>query len=261
MSHVNRFVVSDRWCGCAQALRRRGLRTYRKVSARTTSCASSRARRIGVSEVGLETQLQAQILRHFGPAQVLLSLKPSKWRPSFFRAFWGVSLYRSRHTVIACGTGAPDRRGPETERLQRDDRTSSAKGDWDVTRITIAAVMMMWMAATAARLDGQDLRISPTDAAVRVSVEILSRHVLQFAGLRVQVADAVVEHVVSPRAFVLISQREFVGMGLSRERVGVIVASGTASVLPKMPVVVAGAAGTFVGAQVTGVLTRSAALA
>jgi hypothetical protein len=76
----------------------------------------------------------------------------------------------------------------------------------------------------------------------------------------VQVADAVVEHVVSPRAFVLISQREFVGMGLSRERVGVIVASGTASVLPKMPVVVAGAAGTFVGAQVTGVLTRSAAL-
>jgi hypothetical protein len=133
-------------------------------------------------------------------------------------------------------------------------------GGWDVTRITIAAVMMMWMAATAARLDGQDLRISPTDAAVRVSVEILSRHVLQFAGLRVQVADAVVEHVVSPRAFVLISQREFVGMGLSRERVGVIVASGTASVLPKMPVVVAGAAGTFVGAQVTGVLTRSAAL-
>ena len=129
-----------------------------------------------------------------------------------------------------------------------------------MTRITIAAVMMMWMAATGARLDGQDLRISPSEAAVRVSVEILSRHVLQFAGLRVQVADAVVEHVVSPRAFVLISQREFVGMGLSRERVGVIVASGTASVLPKMPVVVAGAAGTFVGAQVTGVLTRSAAL-
>ena len=120
--------------------------------------------------------------------------------------------------------------------------------------------MMLWMAATAARLDGQDLRISPTDTAVRVSVEILSRHVLQFAGLRVQVADAIVEHVVSPRAFVLISQREFVGQSLTRERVGVIVASGTANVLPKMPVVVAGAAGTFISAQVTGVLTRSTPL-
>ena len=40
-------------------------------------------------------------LRHFGPAQVLLSLKRSKWRPSFLRGFWGVSLHGSRHTVIA----------------------------------------------------------------------------------------------------------------------------------------------------------------
>ena len=133
-------------------------------------------------------------------------------------------------------------------------------GGWDVTRITIAAVMMMWMAATGARLDGQDLRIAPTEAAVRASVEMLSRHVLQFAGLRVQVADAVVDHVVSPRAFVLISQREFVGLGLRRERVGVIVPSGTVAVVQGMPVVVTGAAGTFSGAQVTGILTRSEAL-
>jgi hypothetical protein len=129
-----------------------------------------------------------------------------------------------------------------------------------VIRITIAAVMMMWMAATGARLDGQDLRISPTEAAVRASVEMLSRHVLQFAGLRVQVADAVVDHVVSPRAFVLISQREFVGLGLRRERVGVIVPSGTVAVVQGMPVVVTGAAGTFSGAEVTGILTRSEAL-
>jgi hypothetical protein len=126
-----------------------------------------------------------------------------------------------------------------------------------VTRITIAAVMMIWMAATGARLHGQDLRIAPTEAAVRVSVELLSRHVLQLAGLRVQVADAVVDHVVSPRSFVLISQRT----GLyGRDRVGVIAASGTASVVKGMPVVVTGAAGTFSGAQVAGVLTRTEAL-
>jgi hypothetical protein len=63
--------------------------------------------------------------------------------------------------------------------------------------------------------------------------------------------------VVSPRAFVLISQRT----GLyGRDRVGVVVASGTASVVKSMPVVVTGAAGTLTGAQVAGVLTRSEAL-
>ena len=66
--------------------------------------------------------------------------------------------------------------------------------------------------------------------------------------------------MVSPRAFILISQREFVGLGLSRDRVGVIVASGTAAVLQRMPVVVTGAAGTLIAAQVTGILTRSEAL-
>jgi hypothetical protein len=133
-------------------------------------------------------------------------------------------------------------------------------GRWDVTRITIVAVMMTWMAATGARLDGQDLRIDPTEsAAIRVSVETLSRHVHQFAGLRVRVADAVVDRVVSPRAFLLVGQRDVAGLG-GRERVGVVVASGTAIVVKAMPVVVTGAAGTFVGAQVFGILTRSEAL-
>ena len=129
-----------------------------------------------------------------------------------------------------------------------------------MTRITIVAVMMTWMAATGARLDGQDLRIDPTEtAAIRVSVETLSRHVHQFAGLRVRVADAVVDRVVSPRAFLLVGQRDVAGLG-GRERVGVVVASGTAIVVKAMPVVVTGAAGTFVGAQVFGILTRSEAL-
>jgi hypothetical protein len=132
-----------------------------------------------------------------------------------------------------------------------------SSGRWDVTRIAIAAVMMTWMAATGARLEGQDLRIGQTEpAAIRVSVETLSRQVLQFAGLRVRVADAVVDHVVSPRAFLLVGARDVAGLG-GRERVGVVLASGTAIVVQKMPVVVTGAAGTFVGAQVFGILTRS----
>ena len=147
---------------------------------------------------------------------------------------------------------------------QQSDRNGTTgfhqSGRWDVTRITIVAVMMTWMAVTGARLDGQDLRIDPTEsAAIRVSVETLSRHVHQFAGLRVRVADAVVDRVVSPRAFLLIGQRDVAGLG-GRERVGVVVASGTAIVVKAMPVVVTGAAGTFVGAQVFGILTRSEAL-
>ena len=127
-------------------------------------------------------------------------------------------------------------------------------------RIATAAVIVTWMAATGAPLAGQDLQINTTEpAAIRVSVETLSRHVLQFAGLRVQVADAVVDRVVSPRAFLLVGQRDVAGLG-GRERVGVVLASGTAVVVKKMPVIVTGAAGTFVGAQVFGILTRSEAL-
>jgi len=130
-------------------------------------------------------------------------------------------------------------------------------GRWNVTRITIAAVMMTLMAATGARLAGQDLRVDSTEpAALRVSVEALSRHIHQFVGLRVRVADAVVDRVISPRAFVLTSQREVAGLG-GRERVAVVVSAGTAIVVRDMPVVVTGAAGTFDGAQVYGVLTRS----
>jgi hypothetical protein len=121
--------------------------------------------------------------------------------------------------------------------------------------------MMMWMAATGARLIAQDLRIDPNDvAAIRVSVETLAQHVGQFAGLRVRVADAIVERVVSPRAFVLIGQRDVTNLGLSRDRVGVIIESGTVTVVQSMPIVVIGAAGTFLGGQVAGVLTRSEAL-
>lgn len=128
-------------------------------------------------------------------------------------------------------------------------------------RVTTAAVMMMWMAATGARLVAQDLRIDPNDvAAIRVSVETLAQHVGQFAGLRVRVADAIVERVVSPRAFILIGQRDVANLGLSRDRVGVIIDSGTVTVVQSMPIVVIGAAGTFLGGQVAGVLTRSEAL-
>jgi len=107
--------------------------------------------------------------------------------------------------------------------------------------------MMMWMAAIGARLIAQDLRIDPNDAAaIRVSVETLAQHVGQFAGLRVRVADAIVERVVSPRAFVLIGQRDVTNLSLSRDRVGVIIESGTVTVVQSMPIVVIGAAGTKV---------------
>ncbi|HKH72122.1 MAG TPA: hypothetical protein VKA59_12270, partial [Vicinamibacterales bacterium] len=113
--------------------------------------------------------------------------------------------------------------------------------------MTTAVVMMMWMAAIGARLIAQDLRIDPNDAAaIRVSVETLAQHVGQFAGLRVRVADAIVERVVSPRAFVLIGQRDVTNLSLSRDRVGVIIESGTVTVVQSMPIVVIGAAGTKV---------------
>jgi hypothetical protein len=121
--------------------------------------------------------------------------------------------------------------------------------------------MMTWLVATGARLVAQDLRIDTNNvAAIRVSVETLAQHVGQFSGLRVRVADAIVERVVSPRAFVLIGQRDVAGLELGRDRVGVVVESGTASVVQNMPVVVTGAAGTFLGAQVSGILTRTEAL-
>jgi hypothetical protein len=179
------------------------------------------------------------------------------WNPRFSEGFRVSLSDGSRHTVIE---GVAIALRTDVVRKQNGCNATTGphqSGGWDVTRITIAAAMLVWMAATGARLDGQDLRIATTEAAVRVSVELLSRHVLQLAGLRVQVADAVVDKVVSPRAFVLISQRT----GLyGRDRVGVVVASGTASVVKSMPVVVTGAAGTFTGAQVAGVLTRSEAL-
>jgi hypothetical protein len=120
--------------------------------------------------------------------------------------------------------------------------------------------MMTWMAAAGARLNSQDLAIERGDvAAIRVSVETLAQQVGQFAGLRVRVSDAIVERVVSPRAFVLTGQRTVVGLG-GPDHVGVVVQVGTANVVKDMPIVVTGAAGTFLGAQVAGILTRSEAL-
>src|SRR5262245_29340362 len=120
---------------------------------------------------------------------------------------------------------------------------------------------MTWLVATGSRLVAQDLRIDPNDvAAIRVSVETLAQHVGQFAGLRVRVADAVVDRVVSPRAFVLTGQRDVAGLGLDRDRIGVVMVSGSVSVIQKMPIVVTGAAGTFQAAQVSGILTRAEAL-
>ena len=129
-----------------------------------------------------------------------------------------------------------------------------------MNRLTTTVVMLTWMAATSVRLSGQDLRITPTDpAAIRVSVENLSMHVVQFAGLRVRVADAIVDRVVSPRVFILVGHRDVAGLG-GRDRVGVVVESGTASVVQHMPVTVTGPAGTFSGAQVAGALPRTSAL-
>jgi hypothetical protein len=125
--------------------------------------------------------------------------------------------------------------------------------------MTTAAMMLTWM-ATSTSVTGQDLQIERTEpAAIRVSVETLAQHVGQFAGLRVRVADAVVDRVVSPRVFVLTGQRPVVGLN-GRDHVGVVVANGTASVVADMPIVVTGAAGTFSGAEVTGVLARTQAL-
>src|SRR5688572_3360896 len=120
--------------------------------------------------------------------------------------------------------------------------------------------MMTWMAAAGVRLISQDLGIERGDvAAIRVSVETLAQHVGQFAGLRVRVSDAIVDRVVSPRAFVLTGQRTVVGLN-GPDHVGVVVPFGTANVVKDMPIVVIGAAGTFLGAQVTGILTRQEAL-
>jgi hypothetical protein len=129
-----------------------------------------------------------------------------------------------------------------------------------VIRVTTTAVMMTWMAATSPSLVGQDLQLERTEpAAIRVSVETLAQHVGQFAGLRVRVADAIVDRVVSPRVFVLTGQRPVVGLN-GRDHVGVVVENGTANVVADMPVVVIGAAGTFSGAEVAGVLARTQAL-
>ena len=130
-----------------------------------------------------------------------------------------------------------------------------------IIRVTTAVVMMTWMAVSGAQLVAQDLRIDPSDvAAIRVSVETLAEHVGQFAGLRVQLTDAMVERVVSPRAFILTGQRDVAGLRLTRDRVGVIIQSGRVTVVQGMPIVVSGAAGTFLGGQVSGALTRSEAL-
>ena len=113
-------------------------------------------------------------------------------------------------------------------------------------------MMMALMAAAGGRLTAQDLRVEPNDAAaVRTTVEMLARNLGQFAGMRVRIIDANVEKIVSPRAFILIGQRQVVGLG-GRDRVGVIVVNGTAAVIKDQPVVVTGAAGTFLGAQISG---------
>jgi len=128
-----------------------------------------------------------------------------------------------------------------------------------MTRAT-ASLMIAWTAAAGVRLAGQDLRITPNEGvAIRVSVETLANHVVQFAGMRVRLADAIVERIVSPRAFVLIGSRDVAGLE-GRDRIGIVVESGTASVVQNMPVVVTGPAGTFQGARVVGALTRGSAL-
>ena len=141
-------------------------------------------------------------------------------------------------------------------------------------RVAVVAVMMTWLALSVGKLTAQDLRIDPTigkptpqdlridsndPAAVRTTVEMLARNLGQFAGMRVRIIDAEVEKIVSPRAFILTGQRQVVGLG-GRDRVGVIVVNGTASVIKDQPIVVTGAAGTFLAAQVSGVLTRIDAL-
>jgi hypothetical protein len=129
-----------------------------------------------------------------------------------------------------------------------------------VIRMTTVAVVMTWLAAMGAPLTAQDLRIEPNDAAaVRTTVEMLAQNLGQFAGMRVRIIDANVERIVSPRAFILTGQRTVVGLG-GRDRVGVIVVGGTAALIQGMPVVVTGAAGTYLGAQVSGALTRIDAL-
>jgi len=120
--------------------------------------------------------------------------------------------------------------------------------------------MMALIAVAGGRLTAQDLRIEPNDAAaVRTTVEMLARNLGQFAGMRVRIIDANVEKIVSPRAFILTGQRQVVGLG-GRDRVGVIVVNGTVAVIKDQPIVVTGAAGTFLGAQVSGLLTRIDAL-
>ena len=130
-----------------------------------------------------------------------------------------------------------------------------------IIRVTTAVVIMTWMAMIGPHLVAQDLRLEPNDvAAIRVSVETLAEHVGQFSGLRVRLADAIVERVVSPRAFIVTGQRDVAGLSLTRDRIGVILDSGTVTLVPSMPIMVIGAAGTFLGGQVAGVLTRAEAL-
>jgi hypothetical protein len=126
--------------------------------------------------------------------------------------------------------------------------------------LLMTAAIMTSIAATSVELTGQDVGIDAREAlGIRVSVEMLAEHIRQFAGMPVRVTDAVVERVVSTRAFILKGQRPVLGIG-GRKRIGVILPSGTANVVKDMPVVVTGAARTFVGAQVVGALPRSEAL-
>jgi hypothetical protein len=129
-----------------------------------------------------------------------------------------------------------------------------------MARVTATLVMMTCLLTSSVRVAGQDLRIDTSEPiAIRVSLENLVMHVGHFAGLRVRVADAVVERVISPRAFIMVGQRDVAGLGW-RDRLGVVVESGSAVVVRDMPVVVTGPAGTFLGAQVAGILARAAPL-
>jgi hypothetical protein len=121
-------------------------------------------------------------------------------------------------------------------------------------------MIMTSIAATDVELARQDVRIDPREViAIRVSVETLAEQIRQFAGMKVRVTDAIVDRVVSPRAFILTGQRTVLGIG-GRSRIGVVVPSGTVNVVKDMPVVVTGAARTFAGAQVSGALLRAEAL-
>jgi hypothetical protein len=127
-------------------------------------------------------------------------------------------------------------------------------------RLMVASVIMTSIAAIDVELSRQEVRIDPREViAIRVSVETLAEQIRQFAGMKVRVTDAIVDRVVSPRAFILTGQRTVLGIG-GRSRIGVVVPSGAVNVVKDMLVVVTGAARTFAGAQVSGALPRAGAL-